>query len=113
VAEAANRPQWQDSGMRSRLHSCLLGAVAATAVSCSTPWALRNDDPDGSPSRQFPRDRVSMWELAIAGERLLPVARSRTPERIGDYMLVVAFDERGQVAQWSLVLQWTQRKVPR
>lgn len=116
--------------MRGRLHSCLLAAVAATAVGCGTPWALRHDDPDGTPpplaflqspkatlgdamqelgapSRQFPRDRVSMWELAIDGERLLPVARSRTPERVGDYMLVVAFDERGQVAQWSLVQQLT------
>lgn len=35
--------------MRSRLRPCLLAAVAATAVACSTPWALRHDDPDGTP----------------------------------------------------------------
>lgn len=120
--------------MRSRLQLGVLVAVAATAVGCGTPWALRHDDLDGTPpplaflqspkatlvdamreigapNRQFARDRVSMWELAIDGERLLPAARSRTPERIGDYMLVVAFDDRGQVAKWSLVRQFTLLQV--
>ena len=120
--------------MHSRSYSCLLAAVAATAVACGPPWALRHDAPHGTPpplaflqspqatlgdavhelgppSRQFPRDRVSLWELTIDGERLLPVARSRTPERIGDFMLVVSFDRRGQVAQWSLVRQSTLLQV--
>lgn len=115
--------------MRSGLQLGLLAAVAATAAACGTPWALRHDDPDGkrpplvflqspkaalgdvmqelgAPTRQFDLDRVSMWELQIDGERLLPVARSRTPKPVGDFMLVVAFDEHGQVAQWSLVRQF-------
>lgn len=113
---------------------CLFATVAATAVACGTPWALRHDDPDGTPpplgflqspkatlgnamqelgapSRQFPRDQVSMWELQVDGERLLPVTRSLSPERIGDFMLVVAFDEHGHVAQWSLVRQFTLLQV--
>jgi hypothetical protein len=109
----------------------LFGLLAAA---CGTPWALRDDDPDGrlpplaflqspratlrevmqelgAPSRQFHDDRVSMWELAIDGERLRPVASIHTDGRLGDYMLVVAFGERGQVARWSLVRQCTQMWV--
>ncbi|MBL8737811.1 MAG: hypothetical protein JNL12_15365 [Planctomycetes bacterium] len=112
--------------MRRRLPSPLLAVFAVLLAGCGAPWARRSDEANGEPppvaflrspraslgeavrelgppSRQFVRDRVSMWDLASDGERLQPVRSAPHGERVDEFTLVVAFDEQGEVAQWSLV----------